>query len=141
MTLNLKSCIIILMELSTNNHQHREFQILLASSILILGTYAFQDILFDPSSSSTPQNIEIFQLNTTSSEVFNTPIFEENTVEYTGVVAFNQNTNQYILQTTNGSEYIITSRFADFLELVGEKVVIGGNLQGTIIEVSKIQLQ
>ena len=127
------------MELSTDNYRiQRDFHILLASSILILGIYGFQDLLF--TTPSTVQNVQILQLDTlTQTNAF--PVYEQNLVEFNGVVAYNQNTNLFILQTANGDEYIITSQFANFLELVGEQVTIGGALNGSTIEVSKVQVQ
>ncbi len=126
------------MNLSTDEYRlQREFHILLASSVLILGMYGLQDIFF--ASTVSEKNIEIFQLETTTNS---TPAmaFNENKVEFSGVVAYNQNTNLFILQTTNGAEYVITSKFANFLELVGTSVTIGGNLSGTTIEVNQVSV-
>jgi len=125
------------MELSTDNYRkQRDFHILLSSAVLILGVYAFQDFLFTPNLSST-KDAEVFQLDTANNLPTTT---NDNVVEYNGVVAYNQNTNTYILQTTNGNEYIITSKFANFLELVGEKVTVGGVLTGNTIKVNKVQI-
>jgi len=128
------------MELSTTNYRkQRDFHILLASSVLILGMYAFQD-LFSSAFLPSTNPIEILQLDQES--IINEPIPNQlNLVEFTGVVAYNQLNNLYILQTTNGSEYVLTSRFADFLELVGESVKVGGNLTENTIEVDKIEVQ
>ncbi len=125
------------MNLSTDEHRiQREFHILLASSILILGMYGLQDLFFTPATPTT--DVQIFEINTKSTPVIN---ITQNKVEFSGIVAYNQNTNLFILQTANGNEYVITSKFANFLELVGTKVIIGGNLSGTTIEVDKVEVQ
>ena len=133
------------MELSNENHiKQTEFIMVLASGIIILSFFSFGGVIPSYSNPSTIQTPEIFQLdiNDTFDAIVDEggldPFITNKYSEIKGIVAYNQITDTFILQSTTGREYILQSTFADFIELVGENVTVGGDVTNDTINVTKI---